>query len=556
MLDWFRRRWTRLAIPLAAFAVVYAAYLFTHQFPALNGGLYVAMTRQIAESGYGIPAVVPYYTEGGIPFGFPPLGFYVAAVLLELGLSVRSLTLLFPVVPFALALVVFYAFAERLLEDGRMATLAAVVLATSAPVLQYTISAGGFVRATALLFTVLGLYAGLRSFQAETWAWPWLLATALFTGLTALTHPKYILFLGTSLVVLAVRFDLSVRGATKSAAVLAGGFALAAPWWANVVATHGVGLLVEASRTHGGIGNPFWFFGFLLPVTSPTDLWPVLVVLAGIYLVAQGRLFMPLWMFASGVVVHNDEYAMLVGALMIATVVYEGVVPAIEPDGLRAALGLPWSVGDRTVTSSAIAAGFFTVVLVTYATGSAVLYVEDGLLTDDEFISFVDDEDLEAMDWVQQNTDTAASFVVVGDTAEWFPVFAERTSLVAARGSAWEGVTQRNRMLSVRVALSGCLAASCVTQLIEDNGLNPEYVYVARDGYIRGNNRDLTEERWEFLRPSLDDDPAYTLEYQNDGVVVYRYEADDATQLRTPPVTSQLDSQRGLIDTAASPTVL
>jgi len=523
MFEWLSGRWPRLSVPLVAFSVVEVVYLLTHPFPALNGGVYMKMARTIMENGYAFPAVIPHITTDGIPFGFSPLGFYLAAFLLEFGVSTLTITRLVPAIPFILALVAFFAFADDLLDDQWMATLATVVIATSAPVLQYTISAGGFVRATALLFTVLGLHTGLQAFTTETWGWRWVAVSTLLVGLTALTHPKYFLFLGTSLLALLAAFDRTRRGVWKGIFMLGGGVLLAAPWWAQVIATHGVGLFLEASQTHGGIGNPFWFFGFLLPIASVTVVWPALVIISGIYLVAQGRFFLPGWMLALGVVVGNDEYAMVVGALMIATLLHESVVPAIRSDRLPARLGLPWSLRGRTVTQASLTATFFAVVLVTYATGSAVLYVEDGLLTDDEFISFVDDDDLEGMEWAKRNTDTDATFVVVGDAAEWFPLFAERTSVVAARGSAWEGPGERRRMLGLRVALSGCLSAACMTETIEDIGEEPDYLYVSRDGYIRGNNRHLINKRWITLPPNLNESSKYSLEYGNSDVLIYRY---------------------------------
>jgi hypothetical protein len=501
---------------------VFLVYVVTHPYPALNGGLYLMMTRTIMENGYAIPAVIPHYTSGGIPFGFPPLGFYLAAVLLEAGVSELTIARLFPVVPFLLSLVAYYAFAEELLEERRAATFATVVLATSAPVLQYTISAGGFVRATALLFTVTGLYTGIRMFRAESWSWPWVGASVLLFGLTALTHPKYFLVFGVGYLALYARFDRTARGLVKGSAVLVGGLALSAPWWLQVVANHSLGLFLAASQTHGGIGNPLWFIGFLVPVTSLTAMWPVLVVLSGAYLVTQRRFFLPLWILASGLVVANDEYAMLVGALMIATLVYETIVPALRTDWLPDEFELPWGADGRTVTSSTVVSAFFIAIVVTYATGSAVLYVEDGLPTDDEFISFIDENDLEAMEWVQRNTAEDASFVVVGDAAEWFPMFADRTSEVAARGSAWDG--NRQQMLRLRVAFSGCLSAECMTETIEGDALEPEFLYVSRDGYIEGNNRALIDERWRYLPPSMEASPDYTLVFENEDVLIYRYE--------------------------------
>ena len=60
---------------LGAGLVVYTAYLLTHPYPALGGGLFLSMAEALVENGHALPARVAGYTPGGIPFAYPPLAF-------------------------------------------------------------------------------------------------------------------------------------------------------------------------------------------------------------------------------------------------------------------------------------------------------------------------------------------------------------------------------------------------------------------------------------------------------------------------------------------------
>ncbi len=55
---------------------------FVHE-PFRLGGLFVAFSEAILHGGFALPATIPYYSSGGIPFGYPPLGFYVEALFLQ-----------------------------------------------------------------------------------------------------------------------------------------------------------------------------------------------------------------------------------------------------------------------------------------------------------------------------------------------------------------------------------------------------------------------------------------------------------------------------------------
>ena len=508
--DRIRRRWAYLLVPVAAFLPVCLLYLYTHPYPALAGGLFLRMAETISESGYLLPDRIPYYTADGIPFGYPPLMFYVSAVLMDLGVSRLSIARLFPVIPLTLALFSYYFFAESVLHRPRKAALAATVIGTSPAVLRYTLSAGGFVRATGLLFTVLGLFIGIRLFRRGSWTLT--AAGAGLFGLTLLTHPKYTLFFGASYLVFYLWFDRTLSGLVRGVGVATGGLLIASPWWWSVGTNHGFDVFLRVSRTHGGIGRVMWVYGFFDPFTSPPAMWPFLVAVGGAYLVARRDLFLPAWFVATGVVTGNEEHLMLIGALIVARLMFDGIVPSVSSR---------WSsfeTGSAAVTGAETA---FLFLVVTYSVGAAGLYVGEGQYTENDYMSFIHEDDLEAMEWARSETSRDASYVVVGDTAEWFPLFAQRTSLVAGRGSEWDERTNYTYMSNLSLELGSCLSAGCMTTLIENNDIDPDYVYLPRDGYV--NNRHLMEKRWTYLRPDLNESPNYEFAFANDGVVIYEY---------------------------------
>src|SRR5574342_498187 len=55
----------------------------THE-PFRLGGLFVAFAGEIAAHNFQLPVNIPYYSLGGIPYAYPPLGFYVEAILLQI----------------------------------------------------------------------------------------------------------------------------------------------------------------------------------------------------------------------------------------------------------------------------------------------------------------------------------------------------------------------------------------------------------------------------------------------------------------------------------------
>ena len=591
-------------------AAVYATYLLTHPYPAFGAGLFLSMAEQISRHGYALPATIPHYTAGGIPFAYPPLAFYVVAALSDLlGVEPFAFSRVLPGLFSVLYLIPFYLFGTELLGSKRQAGLAALIVTASPPVLQWHLSAGGFVRALAVLFAFSGLYTGIWLFR--TGERRWLVGSTALFGLTVLTHPLYTAFFGLSYLWLYAYFDRSLRGLVRGAVVAAGGALLAAPWWLQVIATHGADVFAGAAGTHGGIGThvegllggPGAFDPTALLSLVPVSVFDVgstgtaivsalflLFALTAVVLGWEGRFFLPVWFVALAVLLGKPRLPFVAGALMVGATVGIAVdrlgartAPSVgdrearsasssrkpsasgdgeglrPPDNRKASLS-----GDRETPQASQAAG---------ADGSGDVYQtasdeptgtegsgDDAVGTDGSGVDrerratlaafgavglgglalgvtyagrgvrtyggvtpslppFIDDADVRAMAWIDEHLPASATFVVVGDTAEWFPYYTDRTILVGPWGVEWRGHDQYRRQLRMFRRLSRCERARCFTARLNRFGVRPDYLYVPKGEFTV---RSFTEETPPALRRSLIDSPRYRLVHENEGAMVFR----------------------------------
>jgi hypothetical protein len=511
------RGWVVLG--LVAGLLVAVSYLLTHPYPAYGAGLYLEIAQQIREHGYALPSTVPNYA-GGVPLAYPPLQFYVTALLLDAGVSGLTISRVVPAVVTVLYLLPYYGIARHLLPTRRQAGIATVVLALAPPALQWHLSAGGVVRGSAFLITLCGIYAGCRLFLVgdRRWAAP----GALLFGLTVLSHPVYAVYFGLSWLVLYASFDRTARGLAWGTAVAAGGVLLATPWLFTVVSRHGPEVIFGAAGSHSGLGGGV---GRLLDqFVYPIDPTPVTLLFVGTFaatiaLLARRRYVLPAWLIVGAYVVGKERFQFVPGAMMIATVLVGLVVPRLSrarPD-----------LDRRRVTTAVVA-----VVLVT---GGAVgtLYAASALDSahhgSQSLPAFMDDDDREAMAWAAAETAPDASFVVLGDAAEWFPYYTKRPLLIGPWGVEWKSPQQYYAQLDHFKTVSTCDSAACVSDQLAAADVAPDYVYVPTDEYtVRGLEADDTA----ALRRSMAASDGFDRVYRNDGVAVFRVVDADTRRIQ------------------------
>ncbi|WP_458210682.1 ArnT family glycosyltransferase [Haladaptatus sp. NG-SE-30] len=503
------RAW--LATAMGTGLLVYVVYLTTHPYPAYGAGLYLQIAQEISAHGYGLPESIPLYTKDGVPFGYPPLMYYVSAVLMDTtGVDPITLSRLLPGFVTVLYLVPFYFIAREVLKSTPRAGFATLLLSVTPPALQWHLSAGGVVRAPAFLFALTGAYTGLKLFKTADRKW--IVPSAVLFGLTILTHPVYTVFFGTTYLVMFACFSRTPRGLVHGAIVAAGGILLASPWWLQIAATHGIGIFTAASGTHSGIGGGL---GRLLQqFVYPLDLdVPIVFFLGsfagGVYLLKQRRVFLPLWLVSAALVLGKVRFQFPAGAMMASVFVFEVIVPRVRN----------WSRTTNYPRSAPLVA---VIVLGLLVSSVGVSFAASGLNSHHESTTqpaFMDDDDRAAMQWVEENTAADSEFVVLGDAAEWFPLLTDRAILVGPWGVEWEGHKPYNHHLSLYKRMSRCPGKACITQKMISNDVNPDYIYVPKGHYtVRG----IDEYQKPWMRENLVDSDRYKLIYENEGAMIFR----------------------------------
>ncbi|SIR77017.1 hypothetical protein SAMN05421858_3754 [Haladaptatus litoreus] len=506
-----KRAWLAMAIGTGLF--VHFVYLITHPYPAYGAGLYLQIAEEISAHGYALPERIPLYTDDGVPFAYPPLMYYVSAVIMDMtGVDPITLSRLLPGFVTVLYLIPFYYLAREILESTPQAGFATIVLAVTPPVLQWHLSAGGVVRAPAFLFALTGAYTGIKLFKTSNMRWV-IPSTVLF-GMTILTHPVYTVFFGTTYLLMFACFSRTPRGLVYGAFVAGGGILLASPWWLQIIATHGADIFTAASGTHSGLGGGVGRFldQFVYPLEPELPAIFFVGSFAGtVYLIRKRRFFLPLWLVAAAFMLGKLRFQFPAGAMMLSILVFEVIVPRIR-----------YLSAKTRYSRSAPLVVVMVIALIISSVG--VSYAAGGLNSNFDSSTqpaFMDDDDKAAMEWIQENTASDSEFIVLGDVAEWFPLMTDRAILVGPWGVEWEGHENYRHHLSLYKRLSRCPGKACLTKKMVANDVDPNYIYVPKNHYtVRG----IDQYQKPWMREQMVDSDRYKLIYENEGAMVFRIE--------------------------------
>ncbi|WP_262180258.1 hypothetical protein [Haloarcula laminariae] len=528
------RYWKLLLVALCASVAVQAAYLHSHGFPALLGGLFLKMATTVADSGT-LPTTIQGFTTEGIPFAYPPLAFYVMAVFLKLG--VDGVTLLRFGAPVVLLGIVgmLYHLTVVLTDSPETGCLAGIVTGTHVTLNVFLVGASGFVRGLGFLFMLVALLeayqyfangGGRRALATATLGW----------GLVVLTHPVHAAAAGAGVAAAWLVWDRTPRGLAVGAGVAVGGLAIASPWWLTVVSNHGPGIFFNGAGSHGSMNHSLsdlqalasWFLdgGYVMN-------WPaVFAVLGTVVTVARGDWEQPAWL-AVPVVLLVPPHDRL-GILFIAPLGAVGLaftyslLTALDVDRLD----LPdWdgAVPDRLtqrfdlpdLSAQQVVAIAFVVVLVGPFVGQNMV-AASSTNPDSPLPVYADSDDRTAMEWIENETAQDTRVAVVGGASEWFPYLANRTSVIVKYGTEWSGGETFDRHESAQNRLTRCWNASCVNATLGEYGFASEvdYVYVPRGWFVSGRGGATIS---PALHESMRTSDRFTRVYRNSGVGVYEY---------------------------------
>lgn len=525
-----------IAVAILLGIVVRARFVLATNFPLNDGGLFLVMSQAIADAHYALPSFVTYNSIR-IPFGYSPLGFYVAAGLhTATGMSLIDTLRYLPLVVTSATLIAFCFFARALLTS-RVAVVAAVFAFALVPrSFIWLLMGGGLTRSFGLLFTILALHQAFLLYTRGRTLHAVLFG--VFAALTVLSHLGTAPFLLWSAVLMFLAYGRTTRALVGS--VVAGVLAvvLSAPWWATVVAAHGFAPFTAASGSGSNLfsadkGLRFALLTKLaqLGVTTTDEYYfPLIGTLALAGSVASltvAEFYLPAWWVATLVLDARAgaTYATIPACLLAGVAVAYVVMPLTRGRTFRRVTESPISsIADRWTGRLR---GFLirwmpaivSIALIGYASIGALLRDPDRS-TAAAMLVTVSPAERAAMRWVSTSTPVASRYLVVlpriwasNAVAEWFPVLANRTSVATVQGTEWLPNHAFTRAVAVDSAVDACAngTTACIQRVRQTDGLSFTHLFIPKSP---------DAPCCAALRASVRQDPRYQVLYDGPGATV------------------------------------
>ena len=205
--------WRAIAAITVLGAVVRLIPVLSADFPLNDGGLFAEMILAIRANGFALPAAA-HYNAMDLPFAYPPLGLYVAALLSESPSSALTTLRFLPAAVSIAAIPLAYAVFRPLLSTEATALLATAAFAVMPRSYNWAIAGGGVTRSIGLLLALVAVAGAIRMYRGRALRWPIIAGVAL--GLTGLSHPQAAVFAGASVCLLVVFAGTSAGGGPSS----------------------------------------------------------------------------------------------------------------------------------------------------------------------------------------------------------------------------------------------------------------------------------------------------------------------------------------------------
>ena len=435
-----------LLIGLAALGLVIAWRLYQARDLLLPNWVdsqhHYLIIKAILENG-GLPGSLSPYLD--VPF-FYHYGFHAVTALFTglSGLEIGDATLVFGQVLNAAIGLSIYALGKVLWEDWRPAALAALLVSFATRMPAYYLSWGRYTLTTGLILLPLAMAVSLQ-LQKQSFSRKMVITLTLLTAGVLFSHYFASVLLAIFLVILVLvylipRWKAPLTALSGVSGVILGtlsGLILAAPWLARVVNFSSASTGVSANFPES--------FSTLLNSNQWDYIWKLLGPVSNLWLLIPAGLGL-VWALIKGKQIHFGMWALTMGIL---TMPWSLTLRPFRPDHFAIVLFLPvvllagwffWQVSlllEKWHKKRWISLIFLIFVLTGWTVWGFLLNTD----TINSKTVLVTETDMEALDWVAENTPPDARFFINTaywlnnayrgvDGGGWLLPYAERWSLV------------------------------------------------------------------------------------------------------------------------------
>ena len=295
---------------------------------------------------------------------------------------------------------------------------------------------------------------------------------------------------------------------------------LSSPWWATVLARHGMGPFLGAASTSDWSLRSIEAVALFTVTAEPfLSLLGVLAIVGFWADATRGRAFLLIWAIVTLYVVPRSGHTPMTLPLALGAGMGLGavVLPALARvgPGIRGASEPVFNEARLRLVRTAVLGWVFA-----YSLMSNWLVFSMGR---HDLVPLGADE-RSALAWIAKNTPRSARFVVVtaaGDwsvdsTMEWFPALADRRSVLTVQGSEWLPAAEHRSRLNRYRAIKRCnsIGLSCLEAALSIDGVTWSHVYVSKAG--RGPH--IPHVIYQELHTSSH----FQLAFENSGAAVFK----------------------------------
>lgn len=456
---WRRRQALAIALVVLAGSLLRVVHLFVLDIsqPMRAGGLFLEFSQQIVAGSFRLPGTIPFYTESGIPFAYPPLPFYVQAILLRFfpHAEIAIANLLPPLVSIA-SLPLMWLLARELgiTRGEHIGALAAFALLPPAYLEQ--IESAGLAEALgtlAILALLIGLVRAYRTDAVRDYAWAGAALSLCVLSSPGSAYGGVLLAVvfGFTKLSTAQGWKLFGQRSARLALCALVGAALSAPYWAVVNGRYGTRFFIEATsyQQAGLLETARPFLDFNVAQGSVSLLWNGLILL-GLLLALQKR-----------------RWAIVIAFVLLFAVPREGVWLVAGPAALLAGIGveatLDWAQNFGGSRGRLAVFGGLALYMATFSVLVAANFVA-------RYPQGYWAGTIEAMHWVRTGLPQETALIVVSEDAvrEWAPYVTRHTVLNVVQGTEW--VPAKNQEITAgNQALEACEDIECAAGAVRAN---------------------------------------------------------------------------------------
>jgi hypothetical protein len=456
---------------------------FSSNLPLNNGGLYLFFSEIIAQNNFSYPTYIPFYTENGIPFAYPPLLFYLLSLIHQMfHIPLLVLFIYTPTIISIVSIFAFYFLVKELFPEKSLILISTIIFALYPPLISYSAQGLFLVHGAGAIFFITGLILVLRWMKCKDDTLIFFIG--ILFGLLLLSSPR--VAFAYALVLLTVAF-LNPRKKTllNVAFIVIIATLISSPWWITVIQNHGITVLLNGFMLRQPTAVFNIFINTYLYNIYNYQLSLMAICLLGLfYYILEKEFFFPVLFL---LLVISGGYGVVIIPLIVIIILFSvGLVKVIFP-----ALKYILNAGTPTKTLLPL---FFTLLLLVLILGGS--YIQNRDFFESKYSSLKDDEkgNFEAMYWIHQNTENTSTFIVKDVIAseqknqfwigDWFPAITHRKTLNTFYGNEW---TNKPQLWLADLELSDCNDTHCFENVSSKYNFRYTHVYIIKypeNGYI------------------------------------------------------------------------